>query len=138
MNFVNDVYLITPMRWSKLHAANNFFAHIFHTSMACCVQFINIGVNAICNFLTSLASATRFSIFTRLTQKCLCQQTCCCCFARAARAAKQICMCNIVFVDCIYKRLFHMFLTNNIVKNKWSIFSVKRNCHKFKPSSFYC
>ena len=88
VNFVDDVHLVFAARGGKLHAADNFLAHVFYARAARGVKFVDIGMLALSDFLTACASSIGVRRRAVIAQQSLRQKSRRGGFARSAWAAE--------------------------------------------------
>ena len=129
MNFVDDVNLITPACWRKMHTTDNLFANIIYTGAACGVKFVDVRMNTFGNHETIFAGAIRLIGWSLLAQKRLRQKTGRCSFSRPSRTGKKISMTYFVLRDCVFNGAFNRLLPNHILKDLGAIFTVESFCH---------
>ena len=114
VNFVNDVHLVFAARGGKLHATDNFLAHVFYARATRGVKFVDVGMLALGDFLAACASSIGVRRRAVIAQQSLRQKSRRSSFTRSSWAAKKIRMTQFVLVNGVLYGAFNMILTHDL------------------------
>ena len=129
VDLVDDVNLVAAARWGELHAVDDFLADVLDAGTACRVELVDVGVGALGDHDAILAGAVRVGRGALLTQKRLGEQARRGGLARAARAAEQVSVADLVLLDGVLDGALDMLLPNDVLEDLRTVFAVQRFCH---------
>ena len=133
VDLVDDVDLVTAARGRELHAVDDLLAHVLHARAACRVELVDVGVHALGDHLAILAGAVRIGRGALLAQQRLCKQAGRGGLARAARAAEQVGMADLVLLDGVFDGALDLLLPHHVLEDLRTVFAVQRLCHVVAP-----
>ena len=133
MDLVDDIDLVAAARGCELHAVDDLLAHVLHARAACRVELVDVGVHALGDHLAILAGAVRVGRGALLAQQRLGKQARRGGLARAARAAEQVGVADLILLDGVFDGALDLLLTHHVLEDLRTVFAVQRLCHVVAP-----